>query len=179
MTYFKSSAKNQKKPSIIKWVIYAALFLTALFIFIPRFLIHKAHTILDQEIPENSKTADTLPSKQIFTAYNFLQVARFFPMSEAKAVEGQKLILDYYFPLFKEDYNKLKFACVDNAISELRKANPDMEIDSIRTMALQTGWRKYPDAQALEEFRAKWDKYHKNYSHELPEYPRFIDPQHL
>ncbi len=179
MTYFNTTANKRKKPSIVRWVLYAAIFLGVLFIFIPQYLLHKASGILDREIPDKTKTADSLPSKSVLVAYNYLDVARFFPMSKTKAMEGQKLILDYYFPLFKQDYNKLKFACVDNAISELRKAEPETCIDSIRTRALQTEWRKHPDQEALEDFRAKWDIYHKNFAHSLPEYPRFIDSKHL
>jgi len=179
MAYFTNTSKKRKKPSILKWAIYALILLVGIFILIPRFLTYKAGKILEKEIPESKKTADTLPSKDIFVAYNYLQVAKFFPTAEKKAVEGHKMILDFYFPLFKEDYNKLKFACVDNAISELRKQDPTANKDSINTKALTTEWRKYPDQEALENFRSRWDIYHKNFARSLPEYPRFIDPKHL
>lgn len=179
MTYFKSTIKKRKSSSLLKWGIYAALLVVGLFIFIPKLLIYKASKIINTEIPEGKSSADSVPSKTIFAAYNFLQVAKFFPLGEDKAIEGQKEIMDFYFPLFKEDYNKLKFASVDNAISELRKQNPDENSDTIRKRALESEWRKYPDTEALEQFRANWDIYHKNFAHSLPEYPRFIDAQHL
>ncbi|MCQ2252038.1 MAG: hypothetical protein MJZ61_01170 [Bacteroidales bacterium] len=178
MVYFKSNVKKRKSSSMLKWAIYAIVLVAALFIFIPRFLIYKANTLLETAIPKGKNTADSLPCKEAYMAYNYLQVAKFFPTGEGSAKEGQKLILDYYFPLFKEDYNKLKFACVENAIKELKK-QPEIDPDSINIKALESEWIKYPDNEALEEFRAKWDTYHKFYSRSLPEYYRFIDPNHL
>ena len=79
----------------------------------------------------------------------------------------------------KADYDKLKFASVDNAISFL-KAEGKTPADSINIKALQTEWRRHPDEEALKDFRSKWDTYHKYFAHSLlPEYPRFIDAQHL
>lgn len=179
MSYFIQNTKKRKKSSMLKWAIYAAVLLLMIFVFIPRFLIYKAGNILDKEIPEGKQVADSFPPRDVFVAYNFLQVAKFFPLGEDKANEGQKQILDFYFPLFKDDYNKLKFACVDNAISEIKKQNPGISADSASMMALGGGWREHPDPQALSEFRSHWDTYHKNYAHSLPEYPRFIDAGHL
>ncbi len=179
MSYFNYTTQKRKKPSIIKWAIYAVVLLGAIFLFIPRFLIYKASQILEKEIPASKQTADSLPSKSVFVAYNYLKVAKFFPLGEDSANEGHQRILNYYFPLFKEDYNKLKFACVDNAINELRKQDPSANADSINIKALSTEWRKYPDNEALEEFRQNWDTYHKNFAHSLKDYPRFIDPKHL
>lgn len=179
MAYFNTTTKKRKSSGMLKWGIYAAILIVALFVFIPKYLIYKAKQIIITEIPEGKSSADSVPSKNIFAAYNFLQVAKFFPLGEQQAIEGQKGIMDFYFPLFKEDYNRLKFACVDNAISELKKQNPSANADSISKSVLEYEWRNYPDQQALEEFRAKWDIYHKNFAHSLPEYPRFIDPEHL
>lgn len=178
MVYFTSNIKKRKSPSMLKWAIYAIVLIAALFFFIPKMLVHRAFNIINEEIPENATTADTLPKNVIFTAYNMLQVAKFFPTGENSAKEGQKKILDFYFPLFKADYNKLKFACVDNAISFL-KSEGNTPADSINIKALETEWRKHPDEAALQEFRSKWDTYHKYYAHSLPDYPRFIDAQHL
>ena len=178
MVYFKNNVKKRKSSSMLKWAIYAVVLIAALFFMIPKMLINRAYNIIKEEIPENKTTADTLPKNVIFTAYNLLQVAKFFPSSEDRAKDGQQLILDYYFPLFKEDYNKLKFACVDNAISFL-KSEGKTPADSINIKALQTEWRKHPDEAALEDFRSKWETYHKYYAHSLADYPRFIDAQHL
>ncbi|MBO7462385.1 MAG: hypothetical protein J6T96_07290 [Bacteroidales bacterium] len=179
MVYFKSNVKKRKSPSMLKWAIYAIVLIAALFFFIPKMLVNRAFDIIDKEIPEGKTTADSVPKKTIFTAYNLLQVAKFFPTSEKRALEGQKMILDFYFPLFKADYDKLKFACVDNAISFL-KAEGKTPADSINIKALQTEWRRHPDEEALEDFRSKWETYHKFFAHSLlPEYPRFIDAQHL
>ncbi|MCR5455956.1 MAG: hypothetical protein K6F33_13285 [Bacteroidales bacterium] len=178
MVYFKSNVKKRKSPSMLKWAIYAVVLIAALFFFIPKMLVHRAYNIINEEIPATQTTADSLPKSVIFTAHNLLQVAKFFPTGESKAIEGQKRILDFYFPLFKADYDKLKFACVDNAISSLTSQGTT-PADSITIKALQTEWRKHPDEAALEDFRAKWDTYHKYYAHSLPEYPRFIDAQHM
>lgn len=178
MIYIKNNIKKRKKPSIIKWLIYAAVLLAALFIFIPRYLIHKACNIIEEEIPDSTATVNNPPSKKMMTAYNYLQVAKFFPLGEKEGIKDQKFIMDYYFPLFKTDYNKLKFACVDNAISKL-KENDTIPADSINIIALKSAWRNYPDSTALEEFREKWDSYHKKFAKSIPEYPRFIDAKHL
>ncbi len=178
MVYFKSNVKKRKSPSILKWAIYAVVLIAALFFLIPKMLVHRAFNIINEEIPASKTTADSLPKSVVFTAYNLLQVAKFFPSGESQALEGQKKILDFYFPLFKADYDKLKFACVDNAISHL-KSEGKTPADSVNIKALQTEWRKYPDEAALEDFRSKWDTYHKYFAHSLPEYPRFIDAQHL
>ncbi len=178
MVYFKSNIKKRKSPSMLKWAIYAVVLIAALFFFIPRMLVHRANKIISEEIPADKATADSTPKNTVFTAYNLLQVAKFFPGNGSRALEGQKRIMDYYLPLFKEDYNRLKFACVDNAISYL-KAEGKTPADSINIKALQTEWRRHPDEAALEDFRSKWEIYHKYFAHSLPEYPRFIDPQHL
>ncbi len=178
MVYFKSNVKRRKSPSMLKWAIYAVVLIAALFIMIPKLLIHKANGIIQKEIPEGKPSADSLPKGEIFTAYNLLKVAGFFPIGEDKAKEGQQLILNYYFPLFKADYDRLKFACVDNAISYL-KAEGKTPADSINIKALETEWRRHPDEDALEDFRSKWDTYHKYFAKSLPEYPRFIDAQHI
>ena len=178
MVYFTSNVKKRKKPSIIKWAIYAVVLLAVLFVFIPKMLVYKAWTILEKEIPEGKQSADSIPGSNVFKAYNYLQVAKFFPLGETKAIEGQKMILDFYFPLFKEDYNKLKFACVDNTIEYL-KSDGVTPVDSVNIKALTTEWRLHPDNAALEDFRAKWGIYHKYFAHSLPDYPRFVDSKHL
>ena len=179
MVYFKSNVKKRKSSSMLKWAIYAVVLIAALFFFIPRMLVHRAFKIINEQIPASQATADTLPKNTIFTAYNLLQVAKFFPTGEARAKEGQQRIFEFYFPLFKEDYNRLKFACVDNAITYL-KSEGKTPADSINIKALQTEWRKHPDEEVLEDFRSKWELYHKYFAHSLlPEYPRFIDAQHL
>lgn len=178
MVYFKSNVKKRKSPSILKYAIYAVMLIAALMFFIPRMLINRAFNIINEEIPEGKATADSVPKSRIFTAYNFLQVAKHFPAGEKRSLEGQKMILDFYFPLFKADYDRLKFASVDNAISYL-KSEGKTPADSINIKALQTEWRRHPDQAALEDFRSKWETYHKYFAHSLPEYPRFIDAQHF
>ena len=123
-------------------------------------------------------TADTLPSSEIFVANNYLLTARYFPGFDAKGATGQKMIMDYYFPLFKKDYDQLKFACVDNAISQLTSQGVDK--DSARIQALESSWRQYPDTAALRIFRSRWDTYHKNFIKSLPDgYYRFVDADHI
>ncbi|MBO4772481.1 MAG: hypothetical protein J5595_08070 [Bacteroidales bacterium] len=178
MVYFNSNVKKRKSQSMLKWAIYAVVLIATLFFVIPRMLVSRAYNIINEEIPATKATADSVPKNTIFTAYNLLQVAKFFPTGENKALEGQKRIMDFYFPLFKADYDKLKFACVDNAISYL-KSEGKTPADSINIKALQTEWRRHPDEAALEDFRSKWETYHKYFAHSLPEYPRFIDAQHL
>lgn len=178
MVYFKSNVKKRKSSSLLKWAIYAVVLIAALFFFIPRMLVSRAYNIINEEIPADKPTADSVPKSRIFTAFNLLQVAKHFQTGEKKSLEGQKMILDFYFPLFKADYDKLKFACVDNAISFL-KAEGKTPADSINIKALQTEWRRHPDEEALEDFRSKWETYHKYFAHSLPEYPRFIDAQHF
>jgi hypothetical protein len=174
MVYFKSNVKKRKSPSMLKWAIYAVVLIAALFFFIPKMLVNRAYNIINEEIPATKTTADSVPKSTVFTAYNLLQVAKFFPTGEKNALEGQKRILDFYFPLFKADYDKLKFACVDNAISFL-KSEGKTPADSINIKALSTEWHKHPDSVALADFQSKWELYHKYFASSLPEYPRFID----
>ena len=107
MVYFKNNVKKRKSQSMLKWAIYAVVLIAALFFFVPRMLINRAFNIINEEIPENKTTADSVPKNRIFTAYNFLQVAKHFPTGEKRALEGQKMILDFYFPLFKADYDRV------------------------------------------------------------------------
>ena len=172
-----SLSRNQKhqKKSGARLFIYGLILIGIVAIFTPKLLISKASKIIGNNL--KGATADTLPSSEIFVANNYLLTARYFPGFDTKGAEGQKMILDYYFPLFKADYDRLKFACVDNAISELSKQGGNM--DSIRTAALESEWKKYPDTAALADFRAKWDIYHKAFIKSLPDYYRFVDSQHI
>ena len=174
MISFSRKTKHQKKSGA-RLFIYGVILIGIIAIFIPKFLINKAYKIIGANI--TGATADTLPKSEIFTANNYLLTARYFPGFDQKGAEGQKVILDYYFPLFKADYDKLKFACVDNAISELSKQGGDK--DSIRSIALESELKKYPDSAALADFRSKWDIYHKVFIKSLPDYYRFIDAQHI
>ena len=159
----------------IKWLIYAIILIGILCYFTPKLLISKASKILDKNIIGDR--ADSLPKSEVFVANNYLHTARYFPGFDTKGAEGQKLILDYYFPLFKADYDKLKFACVDNAITQLTKQGVDK--DSARIQALESAWKKYPDTTALNQFRKNWDTYHKSFIKSLPDYYRFVDAAHI
>ena len=174
MSYFNSNVKKRKSPSMLKWTIYAVVLVAALAFIIPRMLMNKGFKIIDEEIPADKATADSCPKSSLFTAYNLLDMAKLFPFCEKRTTEGQKIIFNFYLPLFKEDYNRLKFACVDNAISYL-KAEGKTPADSINIKALETEWHRHPDSAALADFRSKWELYHKYFAHSLPEYPRFID----
>lgn len=171
MVYFKHNTKR-KKPSILKYALYAAVLVALLFFFIPKYLIYKAGKIFSEEIPEDAAVSETPPSKKIMTAYNYLQVAKFFPSGEEDGLKGQKIILDYYYPLFKKDYEKMKFLCVDNAITVL-SGTEGLSKDSVNIMALTDYWKKHPDIQAVKDFKEKWGVYQKNYSKELKDYYRF------
>ena len=171
MAYYTHNRKR-KKPSILKWAVYAAVLVGLLFWCIPKYLIYKAGKILDEEIPEGISASECPPSKKVMTAYNYLQVAKFFPSGEDDGLKGQKLILDYYYPLFKSDYEKMKFLCVDNAITVL-SGSDTVAKDSAGVMALRDGWKKYPDKAAVEDFKEKWSVYHKNFSKTLKDYYRF------
>ncbi|MBQ3657832.1 MAG: hypothetical protein II956_13500 [Bacteroidales bacterium] len=171
MVYFKHNIKR-KKSSILKYALYAAVLVALLFFFIPKYLVYKAGTIFSKEIPEGVTISEIPPSKQMMTAYNYLQVAKFFPAGEEDGLKGQKFILDYYYPLFKKDYETMKFLCVDNAITFL-KGIDSVNKDSVNVMALKNYWKKQPDNQAVKEFKAKWEIYHKNFSKELKDYYRF------
>ncbi|MBP5369598.1 MAG: hypothetical protein J6Z01_14215 [Bacteroidales bacterium] len=174
MLSFSRNTKHQKKSGA-RLFIYGLILFGIIAIFIPKLLISKAYKIIEANI--TGTTADSLPKNEIFTANNYLLTARYFPGFDQKGADGQKVILDYYFPLFKADYDRLKFACVDNAISELSKQGGDK--DSIRSIALESEWKKYPDSAALADFRSKWDIYHKVFIKSLPDYYRFIDAQHI
>lgn len=171
MVYFKHNTKR-KKPSIIKYALYAAVLVALLFFFIPKYLIYKAGKIFNGEIPQGTTISEIPPSKQMMTAYNYLQVAKFFPSGEEDGLKGQKFILDYYYPLFKKDYEKMKFLCVDNAITFLNGVD-SISKDSVNIMALRDYWKKHPDNQAVKEFKETWGIYHKNFSKELKDYYRF------
>lgn len=171
MVYFKHNTKR-KKPSILKYALYAAVLVALLFFFIPKYLIYKAGKIFSEEIPQDAAVSETPPSKKIMTAYNYLQVAKFFPSGEEDGLKGQKIILDYYYPLFKKDYEKMKFLCVDNAITVL-SGTEGLSKDSVNIMALTDYWKKHPDIQAVKDFKEKWGVYQKNYSKELKDYYRF------
>ena len=174
MALFPHGTKHEKKSGV-KWFIYCLVFIAILCIFTPKLLISKASKILEDNIKGN--TADTLPKLEIFVANNYLLTARYFPGFDQKAADGQKMILDYYFPLFKSDYDRLKFACVDNAITQL--SSEGLDKDSARILALESGWKKYPDTAALASFRKNWDTYHKAFLKSLPDYYRFVDANHL
>ena len=172
-----SLSRNNKyqKKSGARLFIYGLILIGIVAIFIPKLLIMKAYKIIEANL--TGTTADTLPKSEVYVANNYLLTARYFPGFDQKGADGQKVILDYYFPLFKADYDRMKFACVDNAISELSKQGGDM--DSIRTAALESEWKKYPDTAALADFRKKWDIYHKSFIKSLPDYYRFVDAQHI
>lgn len=171
---FAKSTKHVKRSGV-KWFVYCLIFVGIICVFTPKLLISKASKIIDANI--KGDTADSLPKKEIFVANNYLHTARYFPGFDEKGAQGQKMILDYYFPLFKADYDRLKFACVDNAITELTKQGGNK--DSIRTAALESEWKKYPDTVALADFRSKWDVYHKAFAKSLPDYHRFMDAKHI
>jgi hypothetical protein len=171
MVYYKRNVKR-KRPSVLKWALYAVVLVGLLFFFIPKYLIYKAGKIFETEIPKDAAVSEIPPSKKVMTAYNYLQVAKFFPSGEEDGLKGQKFILDYYFPLFKKDYEKMKFLCVDNAMTVL-SASDSIAKDSVSVMALKSCWKKYPDKQAVEDFKEKWGVYHKDFSKELKDYYRF------
>lgn len=171
MVYYKRNVKR-KRPSVLKWALYAAVLVGLLFFFIPKYLVYKAGKIFETEIPQDAAVSETPPSKKIMTAYNYLQVAKFFPSGEEDGLKGQKIILDYYYPLFKKDYEKMKFLCVDNAITVL-SGTEGLSKDSVNIMALTDYWKKHPDIQAVKDFKEKWGVYQKNYSKELKDYYRF------
>ncbi|MCQ2975110.1 MAG: hypothetical protein MJ211_09935 [Bacteroidales bacterium] len=175
MSFFPKKAKQPKKFGA-KWLFYALILIGIICIFTPKLLIYKASKILEKNITDS--VAINYPPKEVMVANNYLLTARYFPGFEEKGSQGQKLILDYYFPLFKKDYDILKYACVDKAIKEISKIDT-ISKDSINIIALESGWKKYPDSIALEEFRAKWDTYHKSFIKSLPNYYRFIDANHL
>lgn len=177
MVYLKRNIKR-KKPAVWRWLVYAVVLVGVLFFAVPRYLIYKANSIIESEIPDSTAAVSAPPSSMMMAAYNYLQVAKFFPAGESKGIEGQKFIMDYFFPLFKRDWEKLKFACVDNAISVL-KSNPEICKDSVNAIALDRGWKQHPDSAALEDFRKSWDSYHKKYQKELSNYYRFRDGKHL
>ena len=174
MVYFTNNAKKRNSPSKLKWTIYAVVLAAVLAFFIPKMLVNKGFKIIEEEIPADKATADSCPKSSLFNAYNMLEMAKLFPGFSKSTAEGQKRIFDYHLPLFKEDYNKLKFACVDNAISFL-KTEGTTPADSINIKALSTEWHKHPDSVALADFQSKWELYHKYFASSLPEYPRFID----
>jgi len=171
MVYYNRNVKR-KRPSVLKWALYAAVLVGLLFFFIPKYLVYKAGKIFETEIPQDAAVSETPPSKKIMTAYNYLQVAKFFPSGEEDGLKGQKIILDYYYPLFKKDYEKMKFLCVDNAITVL-SGTEGLSKDSVNIMALTDYWKKHPDIQAVKDFKEKWGVYQKNYSKELKDYYRF------
>ncbi|MBQ3690572.1 MAG: hypothetical protein II937_12030 [Bacteroidales bacterium] len=171
MTYYKSNIRR-KKPSILKWVIYAAVLVGVLFLFIPKYLIHKASNAIKEEITDTTQLAQKPPTKKIMSAYNYYQVAKFFPLGEEEGIKGQKYILDYYYPLFKKDYDKMKIACIDNAISELNRKN-NIPKDSVNIKAIESEWKNYPEPQAVNDFLDNWEFYHKKYQKELEGYYRF------
>ena len=171
MAYYKTNIKR-KRPSVFKWAVYAVVLIAALFWCIPKYLIYKAGKIFDEEIPSETNVSENPPSKKIMTAYNYLQVAKFFPSGEEDGLKGQKIILDYYFPAFKRDYAAMKMLCVDNAITVL-KGMDTVNKDSVNIMAFKSYWKKYPDKTAVDEFKEKWNVYHKNFSKNLKDYYRF------
>ena len=175
MSLFPKTTKHDKKSGA-RWFIYGLILIGIVGIFTPKLLISKASKIIESTL--KGSTADTLPTSEIFVANNYLLTARYFPGFDAKGAAGQKMIMDYYFPLFKKDYDQLKFACVDNAISHLTSEGVDK--DSARIQALESLWRQYPDTAALSTFRSRWDIYHKNFIKSLPDgYYRFVDADHI
>ena len=171
MVYFNRNIKK-KKPSVLKWAVYAVVLVGVLFFFIPKYLIYKANNIFETEINKEEQFSNKPPSKKMMTAYNYLQVAKFFPAGEDDGIKGQKFIMDYYYPKFKEDYAKMKMLCIDNATSFLLK-NGMSQKDSASRMALEDCWKKYPDKEAVNDFLEDWQTYQKNYQKSLEGYYRF------
>ena len=94
---FAKSTKHVKRSGV-KWFVYCLIFVGIICVFTPKLLISKASKIIDANI--KGDTADSLPKKEIFVANNYLHTARDFPGFDEKGAQGQKMILDYYFPLF-------------------------------------------------------------------------------
>lgn len=175
MIELKSRIKHKKKTPAARWALYTIAFLGVAFMFLPKYLTYKAEKIINKHIPDTSQTSNNPPDKELFVAYNYLQTANMFPGFSQKAKSGQKLIMDYYFPLFKQDYDIMKYACVDNAMQQLKDStiNPD----SIRISAIEKYWKTYPDTAALNAFNKKWRVYHRYYKHSLPQYHFFVNPK--
>ena len=176
MIEYKSRLKHKKKTPAVKWALYALVFVGVVFLFVPKYLFYKASSIIDKHIAEGSSVYSAPPDAELVAAYNYLQTANMFPGFSEKAKSGQKLIMDYYFPLFKEDYSQMKFACVDNAMAMLNDSS-FANADSLRAYALVEGWKRYPDTAALSAFNKKWRLYHRCFKHSLPDYHFFVNPK--